>query len=133
MTTTVTLSANGKTDVKQATPEQVGRIYRILDRSWEPITNARDVLKRIDEVICERYGIEKIPATGRGDGVYLRRLFFYFARQKTRLSLKQIGEHFGGFDHTSVRHGAIFIALQITGKHPNQSVLADIEFINEHL
>ena len=62
---------------------------------------------RIQQAVAEAYGVpvEKMKARGRASQIaHARQVAMYLAREYTRLSLAQIGEHFGGRDHTTVLH-----------------------------
>jgi chromosomal replication initiator protein len=81
---------------------------------------ARDVLKDIPEtpgvkitvehiisVVCSATGISRAEITGDKRSraiVQARHLAMYLARELTDVSLPQIGERFGGRDHTTVLH-----------------------------
>ncbi len=81
---------------------------------------ARDVLKDIPEtagvkitidhiisVVCASTGISRAEVTGDKRSraiVQARHLAMYLARELTDISLPQIGERFGGRDHTTVLH-----------------------------
>ncbi|MBD3349540.1 MAG: chromosomal replication initiator protein DnaA [Candidatus Eisenbacteria bacterium] len=62
---------------------------------------------RIQQAVAETYGVpvEKMKARGRASQIALaRQVAMYLARELTHLSLAQIGEQFGGRDHTTVLH-----------------------------
>jgi chromosomal replication initiator protein len=62
---------------------------------------------RIQQAVAETYGVpvEKMKARGRASQIaHARQVAMYLAREYTHLSLAQIGEHFGGRDHTTVLH-----------------------------
>jgi len=62
---------------------------------------------RIQQAVAEAYGIpvEKMKARGRASQIALaRQVAMYLSRELTHLSLAQIGERFGGRDHTTVLH-----------------------------
>ncbi len=62
---------------------------------------------RIQQAVAESYGVpvEKMKARGRASQIaHARQVAMYLARELTHLSLAQVGEHFGGRDHTTVLH-----------------------------
>ena len=62
---------------------------------------------RIQQAVAETYGVpvEKVKARGRASQIaHARQVAMYLARELTHLSLAQIGEQFGGRDHTTVLH-----------------------------
>ena len=64
-------------------------------------------MARIQQAVAETYGVpvEKMKARGRASQIALaRQVAMYLARELTHLSLNQIGEQFGGRDHTTVLH-----------------------------
>jgi len=77
-------------------------LSEFLGRPRGPVSVAR-----IQQAVAEAYGVpvEKMKARGRSSQIALaRQVAMYFARELTPLSLAQIGEHFGGRDHTTVLH-----------------------------
>jgi chromosomal replication initiator protein len=73
-----------------------------LGRPKGPVSVAR-----IQQAVAESYGVpvEKMKARGRSSQIALaRQVAMYLAREFTHLSLSQIGEQFGGRDHTTVLH-----------------------------
>ncbi|MBN2564476.1 MAG: chromosomal replication initiator protein DnaA [Candidatus Eisenbacteria bacterium] len=68
---------------------------------------------RIQQAVAEIYGVpvEKMKARGRASQIaHARQVAMYLARELTHLSLAQVGEHFGGRDHTTVLHAQRKIA-----------------------
>jgi chromosomal replication initiator protein len=84
------------------------------------ITLAKDVLKVFVNTVCTPLNIEKIQEsvseyfnipselirakTRRQEVVIARQFAMYFAKELTNSSLKTIGLHFGGRDHSTVIH-----------------------------
>lgn len=59
------------------------------------------------EIVCNycKIPFDKLTTPERvREKVYARQLCFYFLKNRTNLSLKSIGQLFGGRDHTSVIH-----------------------------
>jgi chromosomal replication initiator protein len=86
-------------------------LSEFLGRPRGPVSVAR-----IQQAVAEAYGVpvEKMKARGRSSQIALaRQVAMYFAREFTPLSLAQIGEHFGGRDHTTVLHAHRRISEEI--------------------
>jgi chromosomal replication initiator protein len=84
----------------------------------------RPTVERIVECVGSYYHVEprKLQAHGRSQGMALpRQVSMYLARQLTKLSLREIGDYFGGRDHTTVLHAcrkveqALESDLQLSG------------------
>ncbi len=76
---------------------------------------------RIQQAVAETFGVpvEKMKARGRASQIaHARQVAMYLARELTHLSLAQVGEHFGGRDHTTVLHAQrkISQAVEQTGQ-----------------
>lgn len=71
-------------------------------------TAAREVtIESIQKMVCSFYNIpyDKLLAkTRKREIVQARQITMFLAKKFTKSSLKNIGEHFGGFDHTTVIH-----------------------------
>jgi chromosomal replication initiator protein len=88
---------------------------------------------RIQQAVAEVYGVpvEKMKARGRASQIaHARQVAMYLARELTHLSLAQIGEHFGGRDHTTVLHAQRKIAEEAS--QPGQTQ-RDIENLKRML
>jgi chromosomal replication initiator protein len=73
-------------------------------------------IERIQELVCERFGVTHGELTGdrRSQNiVYPRQVAMYLARELTDSSLPKIGKEFGGRDHTTVIHATSKIARLI--------------------
>ncbi len=82
---------------------------------------------RIQQAVAEAYGVpvEKMKARGRASQIaHARQVAMFLSRELTHLSLAQVGEHFGGRDHTTVLHAQRKIAGEVTS---NVQVQRDIE------
>jgi chromosomal replication initiator protein len=67
----------------------------------------RPTVERITERVGSYFRVEprKLQAHGRSPNALLpRQISMYLARQLTELSLREIGDYFGGRDHTTVLH-----------------------------
>lgn len=71
-------------------------------------TSARELtIENIQKMVCEYFNIpyDRLLAKNRKrEIVQARQITMYLAKKFTKNSLKNIGEHFGGFDHTTVIH-----------------------------
>ena len=77
---------------------------------------------RIQQAVAENYGVpvEKMKARGRASQIaHARQVAMYLARELTHMSLAQVGEHFGGRDHTTVLHAQRKITEEVA--HPCQT------------
>jgi chromosomal replication initiator protein len=73
-------------------------------------------IERIQELVCERFGVTHAELTGdrRSQNiVYPRQVAMYLSRELTDSSLPKIGKEFGGRDHTTVIHATSKIARMI--------------------
>jgi chromosomal replication initiator protein len=103
-------------------------IYQVMAQS-DMIINANDEVKRnhIVSAVANHYGVTvadmKSPSRKR-EFVMARQMAMYIIRVCTSYSLKQIGEHFGGRDHSTVLHATDYITNM--PKHDHQ--YKDISF-----
>ena len=77
-----------------------------MKRGKEVSTQIR--VSHIIDAICEEYSttLESISILTRDrDKVECRKMIMLFLRKFTTMSLKQVGNYLGGFDHTTVIHG----------------------------
>ena len=77
---------------------------------------------RIQQAVAETFGVpvEKMKARGRASQIaHARQVAMFLARELTHLSLAQVGEHFGGRDHTTVLHAQRKIREEVA--HPSQT------------
>jgi chromosomal replication initiator protein len=73
-------------------------------------------IERIQELVCERFGVTHAELTGERRSqniVYPRQVAMYLSRELTDSSLPKIGKEFGGRDHTTVIHATSKIARLI--------------------
>jgi chromosomal replication initiator protein len=88
---------------------------------------------RIQQAVAETYGVpvEKMKARGRASQIaHARQVAMFLARELTHLSLAQIGEQFGGRDHTTVLHAQRKIADEV--EHGGQ-IQRDVENLKRAL
>jgi len=71
-------------------------------------TAAREMtIENIQKLVCDFYHVpydRLLTKTRKREVVLARQITMYFAKKFTKQSLKTIGDHFGGFDHTTVIH-----------------------------
>lgn len=71
-------------------------------------TNTRELtIDTIQRLVCEYFGVnydKLLHKTRKREFVQARQISMYLAKNYTKNSLKVIGEHFGGRDHTTVIH-----------------------------
>jgi chromosomal replication initiator protein len=64
-------------------------------------------IENIQKMVCDYYHVayeRLLTKTRKREVVLARQITMYFAKKYTKQSLKTIGDHFGGFDHTTVIH-----------------------------
>lgn len=63
--------------------------------------------EQIEDVVCNYLGIEKeliFTKSRKRERVYARQMCMLMMSKYTKATLKSIGQHFGGKDHTTVIH-----------------------------
>ena len=98
----------------------------IIKQSSQPIT-----VERIKKVVADYFGIEVESLSDKRrtmNVVIPRQIAMYLTREYTELSLPQIGEAFGGRDHTTVMHAYAKIKEE-TKKTETMRALVD-EIVN---
>jgi len=89
-----------------------------LELAKQVVKNLNALIKKdfsisdIKELVAEHYGlpVEKIESKSRKHEIALaRQMSMYLAKRFTNLSLKAIGSHFGGRDHSTVLHSCTAI------------------------
>jgi chromosomal replication initiator protein len=72
------------------------------------LSKKRDIsIEEIQRVVCEYFQIPDDLLRGKSrkqEIVFSRQIAMFLSKEKTRYSLKSIGLHFGGRDHTTVIH-----------------------------
>lgn len=71
-------------------------------------TAAREItIENIQKMVCEYFNVtydSVMMKTRRREIVQARQITMFLAKKFTKCSLKNIGDHFGGYDHTTVIH-----------------------------
>ncbi len=98
-------------------------------------TQKRDIsIEQIQRVVCEYFAIPDDLLRGKSrkqEIAYARQVAMFFCKEMTRFSLKSIGLHFGGRDHTTVIHGVRTIEDHI--KRGNKKTSDEIETIRKRI
>lgn len=98
-------------------------------------TKKRDIsIEQIQRVICEFYAIPDDLLRGKSrkqEIAYARQVAMYFCKEMTRFSLKSIGLHFGGRDHTTVIHAVKTIENNL--KRGDKKSLDEIETVRKRI
>ena len=78
-------------------------------------------------MVCDYFSLpydKLLIKTRKREVVQARQITMYLAKKFTKSSLKNIGEHFGGFDHTTVIHSCQTVEnLMDTDSEYKESVL----------
>src|SRR5690606_26401278 len=134
-------------NVKNSIRELEGALIRLLAHSTLhgrdiDLDLAREVLRdliketrvslgveQIQQIVCEYF---KIPEdlvrarTRKREVVQARQVAMYFAKQFTKHSLKTIGLHFGGRDHSTVIHANQSVENQIETDHTFREIIEEV-------
>jgi chromosomal replication initiator protein len=97
-------------------PLSVELAQDVLKDSFPQGEGTQISIERIQELICERFGVTHAELTGERRSqniVYPRQVAMYLSRELTDSSLPKIGKEFGGRDHTTVIHATSKIARLI--------------------
>lgn len=99
----VSLLAQSSLNKKEIDIELAKKVLKnIIDTKHTEIS-----IENIQKIVCEHLSIEEQKLkdkTRKREVVLARHLTMYLSRSFTKNSLKTIGEHFGGRDHTTVIH-----------------------------
>lgn len=106
---------------------------RMLRRRNENLNSAFQLKRAYDiiDYVCKYCGVPKEDVLKYGrkrPAVDVRHICAFFIRKKTALSLKQIGEIFGGKDHTSILNSIKQVNTFLSSKEDT-----DIKDIINHL
>lgn len=101
-------------------------LARSMLRNFVDNISREITIDSIQEVVGEHFSIQvddMKSKTRKRDIVQARQTAMFFAKEMTRHSLKSIGNHFGGRDHSTVIHALQTVSdLIATDKHFKQSV-----------
>lgn len=76
-------------------------------RNFVKNTSKETTIEMIQKIVCEHFGLsydKLLSKTRKREIVQARQITMYLSKIFTKNSLKTIGEHFGGRDHTTVIH-----------------------------
>jgi chromosomal replication initiator protein len=76
-------------------------------RNFVKTSNKEITIEAIQKMVCEYFDVsydKLLHKTRKREIVQARQITMYLAKAFTKNSLKNIGEHFGGRDHTTVIH-----------------------------
>lgn len=99
----ISLSAHSMLNRREVDLEQAKKVLRNFIRT----TTKEITIDTIQKMVCEYFDVpyEKLlQKTRKREIVQARQITMYLAKSFTKNSLKTIGEHFGGRDHTTVIH-----------------------------
>ena len=111
---------------EQVDVETVTRAVRDMFKDKTEFLPSADV---IIEEVGKFYNIPSYDIRGQGrtkDTVLARQIAMYVIRRMTNLSLKEIGQEFGGRDHTTVMHSLERIEKQIKSSPEIAETIKDI-------
>lgn len=101
--TLISLLAQSTLNKKEIDLDLAKRVMKNLVRS-----TAREItIENIQKMVCEYFHLpydRLLAKTRKREIVQARQITMFLAKKYTKSSLKNIGDHFGGFDHTTVIH-----------------------------
>lgn len=100
------------------------------------IHNQNVTIEDVQNAVCKNLGISMNLLTGqtrKQEVVFARQIAMFLIRDLTNSSLKTIGNHFGGRDHTTVMHALTSIESQkkneIRVQHTIDNILKDLKVV----
>lgn len=99
----ISLFAQSTLNKKEIDLEVAKRVMKNLVK----IHSRELTIESIQKMVCEHYNIpydKLLMKTRKREIVQARQITMFLAKKFTKSSLKNIGEHFGGYDHTTVIH-----------------------------
>jgi len=92
-------------------------------------TRVNLTIEEIQRIVCEYFDIPEDlvrAKTRKREVVQARQVAMYFSKQMTQHSLKTIGLHFGGRDHSTVIHANQSVENQIETNHKFRDMIEEI-------
>lgn len=105
-------------------------VEKILQDFFKENANRVINAELIIDIVSNHYGItrDEIRSPKRSRAIaHPRQIAMYFCRKLTTLSFEQIGDCFGGKDHTTVMHGCDKITDEIEKNSDLQATLVELE------
>lgn len=93
-------------------------------------------IEEIQRVVCQYYDIPDDLLRGKSrkkEIAFARQLAMYLSKQMTNYSLKSIGLHFGGRDHTTVIHAVRTIQSALKNKRKNANLCESIDILRRKI
>lgn len=101
------------------------------------INKKRDIsIEEIQKVVCEFFQIPDDLLRGKSrkqEIVFSRQIAMFLSKEKTRYSLKSIGLHFGGRDHTTVIHAIRTIHGMLKNENERNRVSEVLETLRKKI
>lgn len=104
----IALFAQATLNKKEIDLELAKRVMKNFVRTAE----REFTIEHIQKLVCEYLNVpydRLMERTRKREVVQARQITMYLAKTFTKTSLKSIGEHFGGFDHTTVIHSCSMV------------------------
>jgi chromosomal replication initiator protein len=108
----IRILANASLSSKEITLELVKKSVREISTTTKPNIS----IDLITKMVCEYLGIDEKKIrdkTRKKEIVMARQLSMYLSKQLTKSSLKNVGLHFGGRDHSTVIHACSIIQKEM--------------------
>lgn len=101
------------------------------------VHSRRDLsIEEIQKVVCDFFDIPDDLLRGKSrikEVAFARQMAMYLSKQMTRYSLKSIGLHFGGRDHTTVIHAVRTIEELLRNGQKNERVVEAVESLKRKI
>jgi chromosomal replication initiator protein len=115
-------SLNGRECSQEAAEQLLSDILR--EESKKPLT-----VDEIQKQVAEHFGVRLADMTGKrrnANVVFPRQVAMYLARQRTKASLHEIGENFGGRHHGTVLHACKAVSARINKEDQIRQTIAGL-------
>jgi chromosomal replication initiator protein len=83
----------------------------------------QQVIDCVIDTVCTYFQVPKklvLSKTRRKNVVRARHLCRWYIIKNTHMTLKEVGEIWGGADHTTIIHSRNVVKEQVEAKHPNE-------------
>jgi chromosomal replication initiator protein len=116
-------------------------MFATLEKKMPSIEKVKELLKEKDdeagidpekiiETVCDYFGIGKELVTGKSrkaEIVEARNIAIYLVRELNGMPLINIGQLFGGRDHSTIINSRDKVAISLTGTNKNDYIIKDIK------